>query len=281
MPDYHGRILKNAKTSCARQTSYDADTDKQYTDFISDRVRPLFNESFDWPTIQTFREMQHLHLLKKDKQHYDQQSFLWTTHDKKVIIPEQALKLQTRLVVVAHNITIHAGNQQVINLLQSKIYWSTIRKQVKRLRQVCVHCNGTMPMNTRRILLATPSATSRNELIHADYYYLNSKYYILVLKDDFSTKIELFLIQHATALEMANAILWWRARYGLQLNTTIKTDRGSHFVNQFLENLQQVLHFQQKFTVAYSPWSNGKIEIVNNSLTKFIRLLKSEFRLSA
>jgi hypothetical protein len=100
--------------------------------------------------------------------------------------------------------------------------------------------------------------------------------YVLVLRDDLTSKIDLFYARSADAETMATALISWRARYDLPSAATIVTDQGSHFANSLLREISQQLKFQHHFTVAYAPWSNGTAEVTNQSILRLMRAILSE-----
>ena len=108
-----------------------------------------------------------------------------------------------------------------------------------------------------------------------DYLYILNGY-LLVLRDDLSSKIDLVYADSPTADIMASAIISWRGRYGLPSDALLVTDQGSLFANQLLEHLQHKLHYRHHFTVAYSPWANGSAEVTNRLVLKLFTAIMSE-----
>lgn len=56
-------------------------------------------------------------------------------------------------------------------------------------------------------------------------------------------------------------------------------DRGSHFNNKLVSFLRDKIKTQHHFTLAFCPWSNGTIEVVNCELLRASRALISEYQL--
>jgi len=212
---------------------------------------------------------------------FDREFNLYKYEDSGAIwISEEDVKLQTRIVVVAHTKTGHAGIDEVVCQIRKLFHWSKIKAQVTTLSKKCLHCLSRFNRLVRRILGEQLSSAVRNGIIHMDYLFLVANLYLLVLKDDFSNKIDFYVTSQPTAKSTATAVLYWKARYGLRNDTMFVKDQGSHFANQFIEELECVLRVQHHFVVAYSPWSNGKIERVNKDILKSLRHLKSEFRVA-
>ena len=67
--------------------------------------------------------------------------------------------------------------------------------------------------------------------------------------DKFSRAVQLIAVDVATAIYAARATLRWAARYGLP--KWMISDGGSHFKNEILEALTEVLGFEHHITLAY------------------------------
>ena len=273
----------NYKYDTSIYDAHESEDFTEYEQFLYDRVRPLHNPEFDYPDVEKIRAAQLAH--EKDQLPFPPELeynaltklFEWRG---KAWIPD--VKTQTRIIVLAHTITGHSGNKEVISEIQKHFYWrlEKMKHQAAKFKSVCMHCLSSYPKKRRMKYGTQRSATARNEIIHMDYLYLYKNLYLLVLKDDVSNKIEFELCKAPDSRITAIAVLYWRARYGLLLNTEFVSDRGSHFANEFMRSLSKDLKYKQRFCVAYAPWSNGRIERVNKDILKFIRILKSEFRVS-
>ena len=74
-------------------------------------------------------------------------------------------------------------------------------------------------------------------MLHLDFLYVKKAEYVLSVRDDLSGKTEWFFSTTEDAIVAGDAILWWRARYGLRSDTVIVTDGGSHFANSLIKEL--------------------------------------------
>eukprot|EP00924_Labyrinthula_sp_SR-Ha-C_P008173 snap_masked-scaffold_11-processed-gene-5.27-mRNA-1 protein AED:0.58 eAED:0.58 QI:0/-1/0/1/-1/1/1/0/267 len=89
----------------------------------------------------------------------------------------------------------------------------------------------------------------------------------------------LFYSTAPTAQDMANASLSWRAALGFNDHFLVITDNGSHFSNNLLETLSKKIGFEQTFSIAYYPWTNGPVGTINTTILRFIRSLVSQYHL--
>lgn len=264
----------------------EADTDdlNDYEKYLYERVRPLFQPEFDYPDIAAIKKSQ-ANFEEEQGEYPEKVEYNYETgvfeYEGRAWIPNDP-RLQTRIVIVAHVILGHPGNETVAQEIKSRFYWpaSTMNRQIAKYKKACLHCSSNYPRKARRQIGEHKSAKARNESIHQDYLYLIKDLYLLILKDDASQKIEFQICKVPDARTSAISVLYWRARFGLLLNSEFISDNGSHFANQFLKTLFEALKFKQRFRVKYSPWSNGRIERVNKDVLKLIKILKSEFRVS-
>ena len=124
-------------------------------------------------------------------------------------------------------------------------------------------------------------ATKPNEVLHFDFLTMpvsaTGVQYLLVLKDDLSGYVELIECASATADEVCAALTDWFKRFG-----TVQTwvsDRGTHFKNQVVERLRKALSAQHHLILAYCPWANGTVEVVNRLVLRCYKALLSELKL--
>jgi hypothetical protein len=81
----------------------------------------------------------------------------------------------------------------------------------------------------------------------------------------------------ADALTTANALVHCFAEFGMVL--TWVSDQGSHFKNKVIKELRQLTRGQHHFTLPYTPWSNGTVEVVCRELLRCLKVLRLEFKL--
>ena len=58
----------------------------------------------------------------------------------------------------------------------------------------------------------------------------------------------------------------------------LHTDGGTHFRNDLLKELTQMLDIEHHITLAYCPWANGSVEVVGKDLVYTTRALLSELQ---
>jgi transposase InsO family protein len=158
--------------------------------------------------------------------------------------------------------------------------WSNVRDDVDTFIKKCIHCLMSNGMKVPRLLAETLRATKPNEVIHFDYLSLpraeTGESYVLVLKDGFSGYVELVPSRLCTTDVVVQALLDWFKRFGVV--EAWVSDQGAHFKNVVMTELAKIVGAHHQFSPAYSAWSNGSVEVVNDLLLRYLRSLLSEKR---
>jgi hypothetical protein len=132
-----------------------------------------------------------------------------------------------------------------------------------------------------RPMAQTLHADKPNKLLHFDFLYighgLKGVDYIIVLKDDLSSYCRLIPAVAANAVTTAAALIDWFATFGVVLDWV--SDRGFHFRNVVVCLIREQNHSSRRFTLAYCPWSNGTVEVVNREILRVLRALCSELKI--
>ena len=119
-----------------------------------------------------------------------------------------------------------------------------------------VPCNG---FRTMRLQFSTSSPI--RELISLVLFRLTSLVfrYVCIAVDSLTRWAEIRPCKTATAADAANFIYHdIVCRFGLP--KSIQSDNGSHFANEVIERLPQILEIPHRFSTPYYPQSNGRAE---------------------
>ena len=95
--------------------------------------------------------------------------------------------------------------------------------------------------------------------------------YILVIIDCFTRFVELYAVRDVGAVEAAAALLEQVGRYGAP--RFIRSDRGSQFVNQTIEELLKLVGTDHQLTLAYSSEENAIVERANKEVMRHLRAI--------
>ena len=209
---------------------------------------------------------------------------LWEDDQRRVWIPDQAVRMKRVLYALAHQgLAGHRGQKATMVNLTSRFVWTNMKTEAEAWRQDCLQCiklfNGeTIP----RPLGSQLIAEYPGEVVSMDYIKLGATrtgyMYVLMLQDRLSRAIRFVPATSATAILAARCLLEWSAQRGLP--KWLITDGGSHFQNEVLKELTAIMGIDHHITLAYCPWANGSVEIVGRDLLWTLRALTSEFRTS-
>jgi transposase InsO family protein len=201
--------------------------------------------------------------------------FLCNFGDPKVRIPDDHYRAIGRV----HNSTVgHFGVERTIaRLHKSNQVWKHLRAHVRQYVRQCPHCQK---MSALRLAIKTHPFTTASydpmEVLNIDAIgplkedeFGNS--HILVVVDCFTRWVELYPVPDVSARHCATALLQHVGRYGVP--ATVRSDRGSQFVNEILAELSSVLGTEQEFTTAYSKEENAIVERMNKEVMRHLRAI--------
>jgi hypothetical protein len=199
----------------------------------------------------------------------------------KVFVPD-INHLRLRLCIAAHQgLGGHRGSETTQHWLTSRFTWPTVTQDIRTVCFACLHCLKTKGGKTiPRPRLHIPAAHAPNEVIHFDYIYIRadanaaSPQYVLMIVDGFSRFVWMTPHRTPNAEGTARALLQWFALFGVVKSWV--SDQGSHFLNEVVDRLRDLLGANHRFTTAYAPWSNGLVERVGNTLVETLSALTSE-----
>jgi len=241
------------------------------------------DEKFEWVTEDVIKEAQNSN-EPPEKLKIDTDTSGLKNHNGKVWIPDESPELQLRLLVTAHcGHAGHRGAESTESILREKYYWSSMKEDVNEFTRACLHCIvGKTGHKIPRPISLTLHASKPNEVIHFDFLYMGHGIdefkYILVIKDDLSSYMWLTSAKAADGETASNSLANW-----IRTFTPMKfwvSDQGSHFKNSVMEHLAENHNIKHQFTVAYSPWVNGTVEICMRQIQDAYRCIQSELKLA-
>eukprot|EP00035_Acanthoeca_spectabilis_P019224 m.417294 g.417294 ORF g.417294 m.417294 type:complete len:556 (-) comp16833_c0_seq13:1162-2829(-) len=103
--------------------------------------------------------------------------------------------------------------------------------------------------------------------------------YILVMTDSFTRYTELYASPAATADAAVSGLLQVVCRYGLFKQ--LRSDQGSQFTADVIEQLCQLLNVDQRFSMPYRPQANGTVERCNQEVMRHLCVLTNGRRVTA
>ncbi len=127
---------------------------------------------------------------------------------------------------------------------------------------------------------ADPDASIHNRIVYTDGGALgpvtrdvDENCDILVVIDCFTRFIELYPVSDTSALPCARALLGYVCRYGTPM--TIRSDRGTQFVNGIIKELLELLQVEHEVSLAYSKEPNAIVERANREVMRHLTAIVS------
>jgi transposase InsO family protein len=254
-------------------------------------VQPLDHPEFHWPSMDDIRGVQQAAAQQVNPPEGSVRDVdgVWITHEERIWIPVTADSeaLRVRLCIVAHaGVRGHRGQEATLAMLQKKVWWTNMRKEVISFCNQCLHCvvdkHGT---KVPRPFGHTVRGTRPGQVLQVDFVHMGKRNkadagfeWTLVMVDPVSGVCMLLPCKTPSHVEAAEGLMLWISCYGKP--ETLVSDQGSHFKNKWLAELTQRLRMHHHLTVAWVPWSHGSVERLNRTILQATRAMLSEMRLS-
>eukprot|EP00924_Labyrinthula_sp_SR-Ha-C_P014518 maker-scaffold_34-augustus-gene-0.59-mRNA-1 protein AED:0.45 eAED:0.46 QI:0/0/0/0.5/0.66/0.5/4/0/1472 len=252
--------------------------DPEVVKFVENRVAVHFPKRKQERKILTIPEtvkvQEACELNLKDLDASQNESGAWINKQGKIIIPGELIE---RFIVTAHNDSGHGSVDEVMRILEPFFFVNIPRNKqkilVQNLKKWCLHCDKDIKM-IRRPLGEIYHLIKREVVLHLDFLKVKESY-ILVILEDVSRKVLLIEDPSPCAAVVVRALVMWRGLIGLPPTFTLVSDNGSHFNNEVLKTFESRFPAERKFSIVYSPWSNGSIEVMNRFVLRVLRQLCS------
>lgn len=198
--------------------------------------------------------------------------------NSKVWIPDELL---TRIIIHNHHVGGHLAVEGEMARLKSYYTYDRIDKKVRQfirdIHRTCLHCDHS-PKLRKSPIGAIPHGKKPGEVFHLDYLNVEGNY-ILVMIEDFSRKVILKYRESCDAVGAIEAIFDWKANFGLKKKFVICTDQGSHFCHRMWQELERFFKFKHRFSILYSAWTNGSVEVSNQFILRRLQSTMSQYGL--
>jgi transposase InsO family protein len=180
------------------------------------------------------------------------------------------------VIASVHNSTVgHGGLERTVNKLTNKLNhmhtsWPFLRQKVKRFIALCPCCQKMSQVKVPiQAAPFTVSSYAPMECVNIDFIGpFPDKGYILVMIDTFTRWVELYCVDSADALHTASSLLSHFGRFGSPAHLT--SDRGSHFINEVIEEFCRHVGLQHFPTLAYSKEENSLVERTNKEVNRHL-----------
>ena len=233
--------------------------------------------ALSWPTLDEIQELQK-DLDEAPTDGCEEQNGLLMFKGRVWIPPLDYIR--SALMVIAHyGFSGHASIANTMENLKAFCQWETLETDVRDFVKECVLCRtGKMPTPTRVHHGRHIRPEAPRLMICFDYVYIRDSTegfkYLLVIRDEFSRLVKLYLARSCDTEPVVHAILDWIATNGMPAR--FKSDNGTHFRNTVMKSLMKRLKREHTFSTAYCAWSNGRVERVIQDVVVLFPILHSE-----
>ena len=185
-------------------------------------------------------------------------------------------KIREEIIIQNHNHPLagHSGIGRTRDLIMTKYYWPTIRKDVEWYVKGYDTCQWSKPQNKTSTLHPNESPNTSWEIISVDIIgplpESNGKDAILTIVDCFSKMIHIFLISSTITSKGVAQIFCYHV---FKLHGTPKkviSDRGSQFISSFMHDLYALLKIEANPSTAYHPQTDGQTERYNAQIEQYL-----------
>ncbi|CAH8545954.1 unnamed protein product, partial [Dicrocoelium dendriticum] len=202
-------------------------------------------------------------------------NLLGTINGMKVLFIPQ--NLRERVLQVTHD-DAHIGFERVLDLLQRRVFWPTMRKDVAAYIRGCPSCQTNRDMDTARPPMRSIEVNQPFQFWGLDVFgplpvSRSGNRYILVMIDHFTRWIEAIPIKDQTGETVAQVFESnIPARYGVP--QCVLTDQGPCFESRAFQAVLQKWNIQRRRTSPYHPQTNGLTERFNRTMKTWINCTK-------
>ncbi len=235
----------------------------QELDFTIEHIAGIKNLVADWLSRLCINRMQEF-----PKEYQPEEVFL------SAILRDYQIPTDKRILIsqVHNTLSGHHGVQRTMKkLAKSFPTWPYMLQHVKKFVKECPLCQKISQMKPQiHTHPFTTSSYTPMECINIDFVgpYPDGGY-VLVLIDCFSRWVELFAVDAASGECTAISLLQHFGRFGAP--TQIRSDRGSHFVNDLIREFLLLIGTEHCLTLAYSKEENSLVERMNKEVNRHLR----------
>jgi hypothetical protein len=171
----------------------------------------------------------------------------------------------------------HGIQRTVMEIQQREFEWPRMSRDVATWIAECAQCQKIRGKDPEVQAVPSPiGAVCIFEELSVDFVGPLPKdevgnTYILNCVCSTTRYCELFAVEAATAVIAAHCLLSVVARYGCF--RSIRTDRGSHFVNEVIEEFLRLFEIQAVLTLAHRPQANAIVERNGGEVMRHLRAL--------
>lgn len=158
----------------------------------------------------------------------------------------------------------HPGQERMVSLARSYVYWPGIDAQIRQFVKECDNCQRAGKTPIRSVLYSWPEATRPWQRIHIDYASRNGENFLVVV-DSYSKWPEIVQTTSTTTEKTIEILQNLCTTWGLP--ETLISDNGTQFTSAMFQEFCQESGIEHIRSSPHFPMSNGQAE-------RFVQTLK-------
>ncbi|CAF1624779.1 unnamed protein product [Rotaria magnacalcarata] len=186
-----------------------------------------------------------------------------------IYVPSSMLKSLLRACHDDPMTGAHFSLDRTYNKIRYYYWWSDMKSTIKHYIESCLLCKQYNVTRYKRYGHLRPIAPPEGPflLIGIDYCgplkrTPRENQYVLVITDYFSRHITAIALPNCTAETTAQALFnEYFCKFGIP--AVILSDQGSHFRNQLMDNIKNLIGYNHIYSTPYHPQTNGIVERFN------------------
>ena len=223
------------------------------------------------PELQNYLKIRKSLVLIEGLLHRKVQLKHQSTEVHQFVLP---LPFRKRVVLACHDEMGHLGMDRTLLLLQDRVYWPGMSRDVREHIRACGRCKWCKEKPQREEIDQT-EAQYPLELVHVDFLTIGGKkdprkdINVLVVTDHFTRFAQAYVTTSQTAVTVAKVLFTqYFTHYGWP--TKLITDQGSQFEGALFTQLMKEADVRKIRTTPYHPEGNAQCERFNRTLLSML-----------
>lgn len=166
----------------------------------------------------------------------------------------------------------HYGIGKTVAAIRKTYFWPNMDRDISDYIKACDFCSRFKPRRQPKIGLLQPlePVSEPFDTLAVDVAgpfdgNPNSKRYLVVFIDYYTSWIEAFAVRDTKSTTIANLLIdHVISRHGCP--RVLISDQGSNFISEVAQDVYKALNIEKRQTTAYHPQTNGKVEHANGSI---------------
>ena len=196
-----------------------------------------------------------------------------------LLVPQ--LKERAAVITELHAGHGHFANEATYKRARTWYYWPSMYQDIKEAIKHCLICQVCSRKTEKSNSIWPIHTTHLFERFGLDFVgplteTLAKNKYILVITE-YYTRWPMAVATESANAETTAKVLYREVFCTFGPSNEILTDRGTHFANNLISSLCEIIQVNHKFSTPYHPQTNGLVENLNGTLVDLLRKLTIDY----